>query len=36
VIIDGWRIEWSDFGAMLLAFERWQFRLDLIFSTEEA
>jgi hypothetical protein len=30
VIIDGRRIEWNDLGAMLLAFEGWQFRLEML------
>lgn len=36
VIIDGRRVEWSDFGAMLLAFEGWQFRLEMLDPSDEA
>jgi hypothetical protein len=28
--------EWADFGAMLLAFEGWQFRLELLDPSDEA
>ena len=36
VIIDGRRIEWEDLGAMLLAFEGWQFRLEMLDPSDEA
>ena len=36
VVIDGRRIEWNDFGAMLGAFEGWQFRLELVDPSDEA
>lgn len=36
VIIDGRCIEWNDFGAMLLAFEGWQFRLEMLDPSDEA
>ena len=36
VMIDGRRIEWGDFGAMLLAFEGWQFRLEMLDPSDEA
>jgi hypothetical protein len=36
VIIDGRRVEWSDFGAMLLGFEGWQFRLEMLDPSDEA
>ncbi|WP_255504219.1 DUF7713 domain-containing protein [Caballeronia sp. EK] len=36
VIIDGRRVDWRDFGAMLLAFEGWQFRLELLDPSDEA
>jgi hypothetical protein len=36
VIIDGRRVEWTDFGAMLLAFEGWQFRLEIFDPSDEA
>jgi hypothetical protein len=36
VIIDGRRIDWADFGAMLLAFEGWQFRFEMFDPSDEA
>ncbi|WP_445344300.1 DUF7713 domain-containing protein [Caballeronia humi] len=36
MIIDGRRIEWNDLGAMLLAFEGWQFRLEMLDPSDEA
>jgi hypothetical protein len=36
VIIDGRRIEWAEFGAMLLAFEGWQFRFEMFDPSDEA
>jgi len=36
VIIGGRRIEWNDLGAMLLAFEGWQFRLEMLDPSDEA
>jgi hypothetical protein len=36
VVIDGSRVDWSDLGAMLMAFEGWQFRIELIDPSEEA
>ncbi|SAK61280.1 hypothetical protein AWB76_03050 [Caballeronia temeraria] len=36
VIIDGRRIEWNDLGAMLSAFEGWQFRLEMLDPGDEA
>jgi hypothetical protein len=36
VVIDGRRVEWNDFGAMLLAFEGWQFRLEMFDPSDEA
>nr|WP_235516615.1 hypothetical protein [Caballeronia cordobensis] len=35
-IIDGQRIKWNDLGAMLLAFEGWQFRLEMLDPSDEA
>lgn len=35
VVIDGRRLEWNDFGAMLLAFEGWQFRLEMLDPSDE-
>jgi hypothetical protein len=34
-MIDGKRVKWAYFGAMLIAFERWQFRLELIAPNDE-
>ena len=36
VVIDGRRVDWDDFGAMLMAFEGWQFRLELFDPSDEA
>lgn len=36
VIIDGRRIESDELGAMLLAFEGWQFRLEMLDPSDEA
>ncbi|TCF96397.1 hypothetical protein BZM26_37905 [Paraburkholderia strydomiana] len=36
VVIDGRRIDWSDFGAMLMMCEGWQFRMELIDPGDEA
>lgn len=36
VVIDGRRIDWTDFGAMLMAFEGWQFRIELVDPSDEA
>jgi hypothetical protein len=36
VIIDGRRVEWNDFGTILMAFEGWQFRLELLDPSDEA
>jgi len=36
VVIDGRRMEWNDFGAILMAFEGWQFRLELPDPSDEA
>ena len=36
VVIDGRRVEWNDFGAALMAFEGWQFRLELLDPSDEA
>jgi hypothetical protein len=29
-------VEWNDFGAILMAFEGWQFRLELLDPSDEA
>ncbi len=36
VVIDGRRVDWTDFGAMLMAFEGWQFQVDLVDPSDEA
>jgi hypothetical protein len=36
VVVDGRRIDWNDFGAMLMAFEGWQFRVELVDPSDEA
>jgi hypothetical protein len=36
VVIDGRRVDWTDFGAMLMAFEGWQFRVELVDPSDEA
>lgn len=35
VVVDGQEIRWDDLGRMLMAFEGWQFRLELIDRSEE-
>jgi hypothetical protein len=36
VVVDGRRVDWTDFGAMLMAFEGWQFRIELVDPSDEA
>lgn len=36
VVIDGREFSWEEFGRMLLSFEGWQFRLEIIDRTDEA
>lgn len=36
VVIDGREFTWEEFGRMLLSFEGWQFRLEIIDRTDEA
>ena len=36
LVIDGREIAWDDFGRMLMAFEGWQFRLDIVDPSDEA
>ena len=36
VVVDGQEIRWEDFGRMLMTFEGWQFRLELIDRSEES
>ncbi|SOE86995.1 hypothetical protein SAMN05446935_7538 [Burkholderia sp. YR290] len=36
VIIDGKRVDWPAFGAMLMQFEGWQFRIALVDPSDEA
>ena len=35
IVIDGRELSWAQFGRMLLAFEGWQFRLEIVDRTEE-
>ncbi|BFG81543.1 hypothetical protein PTKU46_95770 [Paraburkholderia terrae] len=35
VVVDGKEIMWDDFGRMLMAFEGWQFRLDIADPADE-
>ena len=35
LVIDGRVVTWSEFGKMLMSFEGWQFKLDMIDSSEE-
>ena len=35
VVVDGREISWDDFGRMLMAFEGWQFKLDISDPSEE-
>jgi hypothetical protein len=35
VVVDGKEIRWDDFGRMLMAFEGWQFRLDIADPADE-
>jgi hypothetical protein len=36
VVIDGRRVDWADFGEMLMAFEGWQFRIEVVDPSDEA
>lgn len=36
VVIDGREISWDDFGRMLMAFEGWQFKLEIVDRSDEA
>lgn len=36
LVIDGREITWDDFGRMLMAFEGWQFKLEIVDPSEEA
>ena len=36
VVIDGREISWDQFGQMLMTFEGWQFRLEILDRSEEA
>ena len=36
VVIDGREISWDEFGRMLMTFEGWQFKLELIDPSDEA
>ena len=35
VIVDGREISWAAFGEMLLTFEGWQFKLDIVDNSDE-
>jgi hypothetical protein len=36
LVIDGREITWDDFGRMLMVFEGWQFKLEIVDPSEEA
>lgn len=36
LLIDGREVTWEEFGRMLMTFEGWQFRLEIIDKSEEA
>nr|WP_281355946.1 hypothetical protein [Azoarcus taiwanensis] len=36
LVIDGREISWDEFGRMLMAFEGWQFKLDMVDRSDEA
>ena len=36
LVIDGREISWDDFGRMLMAFEGWQFNLEIVDRSDEA
>ena len=36
LVIDGRKISWDEFGRMLMAFEGWQFKLDIVDRSDEA
>jgi hypothetical protein len=36
LVIDGQQISWEQFGRMLMAFEGWQFKLEMLDRSEEA
>lgn len=36
VVIDGREISWDEFGRMLMAFEGWQFKLEIVDRSDEA
>jgi len=34
MVVDGREITWDDFGRMLMAFEGWQFKLEILDRSE--
>lgn len=36
LVIDGQEVSWNDFGRMLMAFEGWQFKLEIVDRSDEA
>lgn len=36
LVVDGREVSWEDFGRMLMAFEGWQFRMEIVDRSEEA
>ncbi len=36
LVIDGRKVKWEDFGRMLMTFEGWQFRLNILDNSEES
>jgi len=35
VVVDGQEISWKDFGRMIISFEGWQFKLEILDRSEE-
>jgi hypothetical protein len=35
LVIDGREVSWEDFGRMLMTFEGWQFRMEIVDPSEE-
>lgn len=36
LVIDGREVPWDDFGRMLMAFDGWQFKLEIVDRNDEA
>lgn len=36
VVIDGKRVDWGEFGSLMMTFEGWQFRMELVDPSDEA